>query len=697
MKNFWLCFFAVLSFSISALDAGCKNEISEREVTFDVLDVGQIPQNTPFKTTITIKEDHGMVFVSIPPLNFTLPDEHLALAPEQIPNRPPVPPIPLPAGGYLTLVDGFIPKHLSPNDSVGFVTTVDSINSSTLVPQPLDIRITKDGNIIFSFLGLNPVLEVGPFNTFGITISYPKPHFNKAPTNFVLSKRETTVFDLPSCFQGRPLFGQLGDTYTGTMFNGIFGAYWTNDSKSNSNYLSSHTRMGKVEREGDRLEVKLQSKPVLAVSGPLNAAYFVQGGIAINPTNPRNVVFNSLGIGCESGPSVNIFQLWRGVSNDGGNSWSNVGRIDGVNGIPYTRSDNNAIFDRFGNYWLTTATYNPPAQAPSDDPVGLAILVSSDGGQSFQVAYSVDPTTLSEPGVALDFNQLAFGGDGNGGWALYFSADLFPINIPAVIPVIGYIPVTGLGSFGTPQITFLYSLANLAIIPRITASEEGDIFLAFNGFAGTGASFSSSIVLHKTGGINNLVDGSFAGPYLNAFTDLGLLIQASPGIGSIYTSYNSQNVRGNITPPVRGLAYDERAKILYQLHLSCDPIYSQNQSLYLIASKNGGQTWSKPFAVKDFPKGNASNANLTIDPVTRDLFVTWYDSRNDQPNNRVLEFFGAIVSKRNLREHLKGLATFEMGIVSPEENARYQLSLPRPSVEAIKSRIDSRKNRPLGI
>lgn len=284
----------------------------------------------------------------------------------------------------------------------------------------------------------------------------------------------------------------------------------------------------------------------------------------------------------------------------------------------------------------------------------LTILVSYDGGVSFQIAAQFNATTPPFSGAAnsfFDFNQLAFGGDGNGGWALYFVCDFVNTGSSVQVPCVGYIPVTGLGAIGSASLVAMNALAGVAKIPAsIIVSDAGELFMNFNSaLDNQHSTYSYYYLFHKTGGINGLIDGSLIGPNFWASINIGFGVGAYPGIGTNYSGINAKNIRGQQPMiPVRGLAYDNNKGILYALVYNHDPIYSQNSSLYLVASNDSGSSWSVPYYIKDNPLGNCFSASLTVDRITGNLFITWYDSRRDQPGNQYTQFYGTVVSSAQL-------------------------------------------------
>ena len=350
--------------------------------------------------------------------------------------------------------------------------------------------------------------------------------------------------------------------------------------------------------------------------------------------------------------------MWRGVTFDGGRSWSVVGRIDATNGIPNAYSDSNGIFDRFGNHWITSLWYDPTLGINAN-LLQLMILVSSDQGLTYRVAYI---PTLPQNFRVFDFNQLAFGGDGNGGWALWFCNDFFGVD-GEYSPTINYIPVTGLGKYGAGVTVYMTSLAYFVNISTFSVSDDGKLFLCYHYYTSFDSlALDSPIgVAYKLGGINNLVDGSFIDLGTIAISNIGIAIQASPGIGNTYLP-KSVHVRGNIVPDSRGVQYDNKRKVLYVTVNEFSPVYTQNMSIYLIATRDG-QTWSAPFAIRNTTKGNAIRISMTQDPIQGHLYITWYDGRCKKGG--YVEFYGTLIDNETLDEIVKTLPPGEFQNLPP--------------------------------
>lgn len=97
---------------------------------------------------------------------------------------------------------------------------------------------------------------------------------------------------------------------------------------------------------------------------------------------------------------------------------------------------------------------------------------------------------------------------------------------------------------------------------------------------------------------------------------------------------------------------DPNAGRIYVTYASPDPSNPSSFNVYLDYSTNNGASWSSPIIVSGDVSSVKLFAGIAIDPTTGNVFVDWYDTRNDQgnngpgdtdgiPNNDV-EYFGAI-------------------------------------------------------
>ena len=131
--------------------------------------------------------------------------------------------------------------------------------------------------------------------------------------------------------------------------------------------------------------------------------------------------------------------------------------------------------DKFGNIWYGSSS---AFDALGNTPYEPLFAASSDGGVTFEVVY----TLPAPPDLILDqydYPQYCFGGDGLGNYGLWFQASIFN-QVAATgdaYPTVGFIPITGLGSFGTPSFTALPGFTNAQLESDLTASADGRLWL----------------------------------------------------------------------------------------------------------------------------------------------------------------------------------------------------------------------------
>src|SRR5438876_11088432 len=167
--------------------------------------------------------------------------------------------------------------------------------------------------------------------------------------------------------------------------------------------------------------------------------------VAINPTNPQNVVTLATLSTAKAG-------LAEGVTFDGGNHWTST--VIGT-GAPLGRicCDEQLAWDTHGNLWMTYLVNNNG---------NVLVALSTDGGSTFTKAASIHPVKpvgshavqgATGKGVFRSAQHKASGdqpsiaADGNSVWVSY---SVFPSTR---IQAVGA-KVTGLGrfgSFGTPE------------------------------------------------------------------------------------------------------------------------------------------------------------------------------------------------------------------------------------------------------
>src|SRR5437870_2694802 len=169
--------------------------------------------------------------------------------------------------------------------------------------------------------------------------------------------------------------------------------------------------------------VALATATLAAAAPPLNFNVTAMPGneaenaIAVNPTNPSNVVAMS------TLPDV-VAGLAVGVSSNGGQTWSRS--VIGTTGDPLGDicCDQQLAWDRFGNLWMTYLVNS------SGD---VLVALSTDGGGSFTKVADLQTKFGDQPSIAAGTNSV---------WVSFTASPGTQIQAFGA-------PVTGLGQFGS--------------------------------------------------------------------------------------------------------------------------------------------------------------------------------------------------------------------------------------------------------
>lgn len=595
------------------------------EMTFDVLNVVQDAQNTPFTVQLQIVVKDKVVYLHLPALNFTLPF----------------------GGGYLATIEGFLPKKLTPVDPLYQSFTLQS-DQTNLPTGSYDGYIANDGSLRIVGSGDQPI-PAGPQVSHAKTITYMLPFKRPcAPKNFPISLGFSRMNqpDSPNVLGG---FGQFLDWYRISFVNGVAVFCYADNTLTKDVYpysLNTVTRVGKMKKDKDgHTKLKLK-KPVLAFEAPFKV-YAAENSVTIDPTNPMNMFFTTQLSDYNLPFSSPVYlKIIGGVSSDGGKSWV-TRRLDNSPPFPTTGGDTQALFDKFGNLWMISLIGIP---ARPTFAVNYLVALSTDKGQTFQTVYqSTDGTTS----VNYDYPQLAFGGDGNGGWAVWWTIDYIDVaNYTFFNPQLGYVPISptgvpnpaGVRIVDLPAIGAYNSLGLGISLPSLTVTDDGIVYF-WGGIVSTtpipsADRFDTEILYVNPKGINFTAD-EIIGPLPVSKTNIDEFT-GDPTTNSGWTGFPWQNVRGISLPGSRTLVYDNSRGLLYALVADLAPWNSTNGIAYLIYSSNGGQSWSEPIPITDDNIASRGLFGMDLDPSTGNIAFNWYDTRGDPSQNSV-RFFGSVL------------------------------------------------------
>jgi hypothetical protein len=321
--------------------------------------------------------------------------------------------------------------------------------------------------------------------------------------------------------------------------------------------------------------------------------------IAVNPTNPKNIViFTNIAEGANG--------MFLSVSFNGGQTWSS--RIVGTNdNLGDTCCDPSLSFDEYGNLFMTYL-YNVDNVVP--------VALSTDGGLSFNLIANIPkpanststPAARSERGLFRFVDQPTIIAGKGEVWVIFNAGGpMFATGAP----------VTGLGQVGA----FFAG----EVVPGTNNCTYGDIAI---GQAGEIMQVCTLTESGQGGGklfVN--VDPDGLGP--SGFGDRVFVTHTHVGGFDFIPSQPDRSIDAEpgLTWDRTGGAHNGRVYLVYTQE---QPNESNDTDVYVRYSDDAGSTWSGGVRVNDDPTNNSQfMPKISLDPTTGNLAVFWYDSRAD--------------------------------------------------------------------
>jgi hypothetical protein len=318
--------------------------------------------------------------------------------------------------------------------------------------------------------------------------------------------------------------------------------------------------------------------------------------IAVNPTNPNNVVE----VSNVAGPAAGLLEA---TSFDGGSTWTTNLIADNDN-LGAACCDPSLSFDRYGNLFLTYL-YNTGNTVP--------VALSTDGGITFNLIANIakpsksDTNTNGERATFRFVDQPTITSGQDEVWIVF--------NAGGPMVATGA-SVTGLGQVG--------SFFRVETVPGTNNCTYGDVAI------GPGGKVMQVCTLTESGqGGGKLfvtVDPDGLGPA--GFGDRNFVVDTHVGGFDFIPPQPDRSVDAE-----PGLAWDTigghngRIYLVYALE---HPNESNNTDIYVQYSDTAGSTWSPPVRVNDDTTVNSQFLpKISLDPTTGKIAVVWYDSRND--------------------------------------------------------------------
>ncbi len=335
-----------------------------------------------------------------------------------------------------------------------------------------------------------------------------------------------------------------------------------------------------------------------------------EDAIAVNPTNPANVVTTS------TLPDV-VSGLFEGVSFDGGKTWTR--KVIGT-GAPLGEicCDQQLAWDSYGNLWMTYLL---------NTNGNVFVAVSTDGGLTFTKAAEIVPTTptgsrapagaaskrmrppSNNPNIFGDQPSISAGR--NSVWVSYTS-------VPSEVVQAFGASVTGLGRFGSfsapqsvPTSDGRGDYGDTAVGP------DGQVMVTYQDQTnGQGGSH-----IYTALDANGLQPGGFADPRLLARSRVGGFdyIAAQPD--------RSIDAEANLAWDRSGGPHNGR---VYAIWTQETPNESDNTDIMFQYSDDNGATWTPAVRLNsDHTVNSQFMPSIAVDQASGDVAVSWYDCRND--------------------------------------------------------------------
>jgi hypothetical protein len=325
--------------------------------------------------------------------------------------------------------------------------------------------------------------------------------------------------------------------------------------------------------------------------------------IAVNPTNPNNIVIVSNVGHREAGLTAGMFEA---VSFDGGATWSRklIGNNDNLGDAC---CDPSLSFDRFGNLFLTYLY-----QTENTVPVALSI----DGGLTFNVIATVTAPPKGTPTKAA--------GDGRG---LFRFVDQPTITTGSgevwlVFNAGGPMFATGAAVTGLGQVGSFFAGE---VVPGTNNCTYGDVAIGPAGqvmqVCALGESGQGGGKLFVNVDPDGIGPAGFGDRIFAAATHVGGFdfIPAQPD--------RSVDAESGLAWDRTGGPHSGRVYLVYTLEQQNE---SDNTDIYVEYSDNNGATWSGAKRVNDDAATNSQFLpKIALDPTSGKLAVVWYDARND--------------------------------------------------------------------
>lgn len=363
--------------------------------------------------------------------------------------------------------------------------------------------------------------------------------------------------------------------------------------------------------------------------------------IAINPARPDNIIGTSIQYGRGAGARVNGYSY---VTSDGGLTWRTLPL---PNARQLSQGDDAITFDSSGTAYHSYLSFEGIREAkPRRAYSGIYVVASRDGGASWSdpvpVIDHINSVTPFEDKPYVVTDNVPGSPNRNNVYLAWTRFDAYGSRDPACHSHIFFSRSTDGGrsfampiriSDGTGDCLDDDNTLEGAIV---AAGLKGEVYVVWSGAQG--------LVFDKSldGGLTFGKDKMIA-PHPGGW-NIGI-----PGIGR---SNGMPVTRVDYSPgPQRGTIY-----------VNWIDTRNGDPDVFVMSSRDGGETWSPPVRVNDDKMGNGKAQFLTwlaIDPVDGSLNVVFYDRRNLEGTKTGLTLARSVDGGKTFVNYKISLAPFE--------------------------------------
>jgi VCBS repeat-containing protein len=324
-----------------------------------------------------------------------------------------------------------------------------------------------------------------------------------------------------------------------------------------------------------------------------------QPTIAVDPTNPNR-----------------LFAAWsdraglsRGIpvatSDDGGVTWNKRTIANGNDGLFLPSQAGHAVFDEFGNLFLTYVTHAPI--------FNTIVLSSKDGGKLFTLLRRFESPMSVEPSIAVGPGE---NGQGGSVWVSWSHGPAENLSV-----VVAGAQVDGLDRFQSFQEHVIAPVASdglFRIYGDIAVGPRGQVLVTYSkGVAGGTPVGPAELVVQLDP--DGLGSQPFGAPVKATNTNVG------PGTPIPPQAISAIDAEGS-------LAWDRSDGVhrgrVYLIYTDAATVGDPNTEILLRYSDDNGVTWSLPTAIDNTTK-TSFLPSIAVDQSSGNLAMAWFDSDGD--------------------------------------------------------------------